>query len=805
MQSNAADTHQPGLTNMDPWDSTEKWEQAFDALTDHVMILNGTGHILWANRSIRQTFESRLGRLLGQHYSRIYYGNAVPSPPPPWDPVLSGALSAVLETSFPALPGQFLVSCHPLFDRQGRQWGAILVVKDITDRKRVEEALKKIAQNDTVPGSIAFLRALVRDLCQALHTPYALLAELEEPRSQEVHTLAIWDNGHYIDNFSWTPPPHLFQDLLKAKGCAWNHHVTELFPPHLVPHSWPISEYLGSILRGQAGQIIGLLLTFHSEPITNLHVAQSIVQLFAARAAGELQRKKTEDALRDSEQRYRAIVENAYDLIVETDPTGQCLYVSPNCEDVLGYEAAGMLGKNFFDFSHPDERPSLLESFRAQVLSLQKFNLVCRLRHKQSEWRLFESHIHPLRTTEGSMVGVIVTRDVTERKRLEEERIRSTKLESVGLLAGGIAHDFNNILTSVFANIGLAKMTANKITGAGHPSAKTIMERLAAAEKACLRARDLTKQLLTFAKGGVPVKNTASISTIISDTVEFALRGSAVRCELNLAPDLWPVEVDEGQISQVMQNLVINADQAMPEGGRIEVEAGNLLLLPHTALPLKPGRYVQVSVADQGVGILPEHLSKIFDPYFTTKQKGSGLGLATTYAILKSHDGHIEVASQLGRGTRFRLYLPASSDTRHATAERAETVFRGTGRLLIMDDEADIREVLENMLAEMGFDVTAVSDGHQAVMQYTQALMEGRPYRAVILDLTIPGGMGGKETARAILDRHPPACIIVSSGYSHDPVMGKSEGSGISAFIAKPYNIFDLSRTLERVWGQPPL
>jgi len=780
----------------EPWDSHEKWEQAFDALPDHVMILDRAGVVLWANRSIRDIFGHTNCPLLGQHYSLLYYGETRPSPPPPWEPVLAGALSAILETSFPTLPGFYLASCHPLFNSQGAQWGAILVVKDITERKRVEEALKKIAQNDSAPGSIPFLRGLVRDLCSALKTPYALLADLEAPSSPEVKTLAVLANRQFMDNFSWTPPSPLMQELLKVKGCVWNHHVGDIFPPHTLAHTWLINGYLGIALRGQAGQIIGILLTFHSEPLANLHVAQSIVQLFGARAASELQRKKTEDALRDSEQRYRAIVENAYDLIIETSPSGNCHYVSPNSVEVLGYRAHEMVGKKFFDFLHPEDRRVLADSYHTNVLSMEKIDMVCRLRNKQSEWRVFESHIRPLRTTEGAVVSVIVTRDITERKRLEEERLRSTKLESVGLLAGGIAHDFNNILTSVFANIGLAKMMAAKHASTAF---STMVERLGAAEKACLRARDLTKQLLTFAKGGVPVKSATAIATIITDTVEFALRGSAIRCDLEVAEDLWPVDADEGQISQVLQNLVINADQAMPEGGTIRLEAHNIVITAQTHLQLKPARYVQVTVSDQGIGIPPEHLQKIFDPYFTTKQKGSGLGLATTYSIIKGHEGHIEVTSTLGKGTRFRLYLPASSQEDIPPSEQSDGLYQGKGRILIMDDEAEIREVLANMLREMDFEVDAVSDGQQAVALYGKAWEAGIPYTATIVDLTIPGGMGGKEAFRHIKELDQQALVIVSSGYCNDSVMANSAKFGFSGFIAKPYNIHDLSQTLRRV------
>ena len=777
------------------FDNAEQWEQAFDALTDHVMILDRTGKIVWANQAIRHQVETQIGSIIGQHYRLPYYGNRRPKTPPPWETVLAGALSAVVETTFPSLPGYFLVSCYPLFDSQGMQWGIISVAKDITDRKRIEEALRKMAQSDPAPGSFGFLRSLIKDLCHAINVPYAILADIEKMDQPMTRTVAVWANGAYIENFFWSPPHELFRDLLRVKDCTWNTGATPLFPSSSPLASWQVTSYMGSALRGPAGQIIGLLVVMSPKPITNTHVAKPIVQLFASRAASELQRKKIEDALRDSEQRYRAIMENAYDVIFEINHQGICKYVSPNCQVVLGHDITDMLGKSFFDFVHPEERHSLSESFDAHIKALQEIDMICRLQTREGEWRWFESHIHPFRTSTGSVIGVIVTRDITEQKRLEEERLRATKLESVGLLAGGIAHDFNNILTSVFANIGLAKMATTKDSSPKH----SVVERLSAAEKACLRARDLTKQLLTFSKGGAPVKSTTSIATIITDTVQFALRGSHVNYQLCISEDLWPVEVDEGQISQVIQNLVINADQAMPEGGTITVKTDNYSVSTETDLPLKPGNYVRVAITDLGIGIPQEHLPKIFDPYFTTKQKGSGLGLATTYSIVKRHDGHITATSELGKGTSFTIYLPASSEKQTSTEESLDDLIQGQGRILIMDDEAEIQEVLGKMLQQLGFDVDFAADGETVLQNYTHALQCGRHYIATILDLTIPGGMGGKETLKKIKVLDPQATVIVSSGYSNDPVLARFEEFGFSGVIAKPYNLVDLSKTLSQV------
>ncbi|MFB3146731.1 MAG: ATP-binding protein, partial [Nitrospirales bacterium] len=389
-------------------------------------------------------------------------------------------------------------------------------------------------------------------------------------------------------------------------------------------------------------------------------------------------------------------------------------------------------------------------------------------------------------------------RDITERRRMDEERVRATKLESIGILAGGIAHDFNNILTAVFANIGLAKMLSVKEGASLNPA---IVERLTAAEKACLRARDLTKQLLTFAKGGTPVKNRASVARFITETAGFALRGSNVRCDLTLPDHLWSVEVDEGQMSQVIQNLIINADHAMPDGGVIQIKAENIAVDSWHGLPIKSGQYVKVSIQDQGSGIPPENLSKIFDPYYTTKQKGNGLGLATTYSIIKRHEGHITVQSEPGIGTNFVFYVPAVEKGEPEIVVEESRVMQGSGRLLVMEDEEDIRDILGTMLVHLGYEVDFATDGSVAIELYRQAQEAGKPFTATILDLTIPGGVGGREAIQHLKALDQNVVALVSSGYSNDPVIATPEQFGFKGMVAKPYNLSDLGKALDRALG----
>ncbi len=393
---------------------------------------------------------------------------------------------------------------------------------------------------------------------------------------------------------------------------------------------------------------------------------------------------------------------------------------------------------------------------------------------------------------DGSMAGLAgIMIDITEQKKAEEERLRFSKLESLSTLAGGIAHDFNNILTAILGNIGLA-MLDGKIED-------RVQERLARAEQACLRAQSLAQQLLTFAKGGAPLLKSISIAKLLKESPILALSGSKSRHEVSIPGDLWSVEADEAQINQVISNLLINADQAMPRGGIIKIKAENSLVETGSNLPISKGKYVKIAIADQGIGISPKNLDQIFDPYFSTKQKGNGLGLATAYSIIKNHSGHIQVESQLDVGATFHIYLPATD--KGVPAAEPETVkpTMGQGKVLVMDDEEMVREVLGGMLSRLGYEADFASDGSQAIEKFVQAKEANQAFAAVILDLTIPGGMGGKEAIQGLLKIDPQVKAIVSSGYSDDPIMADFRKYGVSEVIAKPYRVSELSKILRRV------
>jgi PAS domain S-box-containing protein len=498
------------------------------------------------------------------------------------------------------------------------------------------------------------------------------------------------------------------------------------------------------------------------------------------------ERRRADQALRESEERYRQLVEESFDGVFIQKGSG-IVFANRRMHEMLGYEDGLLEGREYRIVYNPQRRDEIRE--RVEML-LKGESVPSRFETEllRSDGSLFSAEVSARSVRFGAEPGIqIWIRDVTDQKRAEQELLRIEKLESTGILAGGIAHDFNNILTAILGNISLARF---------HTEAGTkVFERLASAEKAALRARSLTHQLLTFAKGGEPIKKAVVITDIVRDSCEFALRGSNVRYEISAPDDLWTVEVDPGQINQVINNLVINADHAMPDGGLIKVELENTTTCPADRNRDRPARHVRISIADSGVGIVQEFLPKIFDAYFTTKEQGSGLGLATAFSIVKNHRGDIRVESEPGRGTIFHIYLPAVQGPGSEEAPKEELV-RGKGRILLMDDEESIRQVAGDLLMLLGYSVEVARDGSEAIEVFSRARESADPFDAVIMDLTVPGGMGGREAVKRILKMDPHAKVIVSSGYSNDPVMAEHEKFGFRGVVVKPFSAEELSKAL---------
>lgn len=519
-----------------------------------------------------------------------------------------------------------------------------------------------------------------------------------------------------------------------------------------------------------------------------LELLPSLIEKILRKQQLTEERKKAEIALRESEEKYRNVVERANDGVVIVQDT-IIKYINPRKAEVIGFTVDEMINTPFIDYVHPDEVSRVSDFYRRRLAGEDVppiYETV--LRHKNGRKIEVELNVGfiPYETKNSLLV---IVRDITERKRLEEELLNVQRLESIGILAGGIAHDFNNILTSILGNAYLAKRHCK-------PEDK-IHHRLEELEKAALRAKDLSNQFITFSKGGEPIKEKRSIAQLLKDATHFTLSGSNVECDISLPEDLGQVEIDSGQIRQVFNNLVVNAKDSMLSGGLLEVTAENAVIGDKTVLPLKPGNYIKISFKDHGTGIPEEDLPRIFDPYFTTKKQKRGLGLTTVFSIMKHHDGYISVTSKEGEETTASVYFPSTGKEKTTGEEQEPETYKGKGKILLMDDEEMIRTVVGEMLEYLGYETILAKDGAEAIAKYNLEVKEtGWPFDAVIMDLTVPGGMGGKECIEKLLEIDPDVKALVSSGYSNDPIMANFQEYGFRGVVTKPYKIEELGKAL---------
>ena len=516
------------------------------------------------------------------------------------------------------------------------------------------------------------------------------------------------------------------------------------------------------------------------------------------------ERKRAEGRLVAERERLLVTLQSIGDGVITTNVRGEVRVINTVAEKLTGWtqdEAYGRPITEVFNIcceetGAPCENPVDEVIASGRIIGLANHTTLVARNGRQ---RSIADSAAPIRDGENTIIGaVLVFRDVTEQMRTDAELQKVKRLESIGILAGGIAHDFNNILTAILGNINLALLEPELPEGTGRL--------LAEAEQASIRARKLSRQLLTFSKGGSPVKEVSSLGDVIRDSADFVLHGDKVSCSYDIPDDLWLAQIDKAQIGQVIQNLVLNASLAMADGGRIVISCRNVVgeAHPHSAASQSEsfsaaGGYVEITVEDTGEGIPPEIMDRIFDPYFSTREDGSGLGLSIAHSIVYSHGGSIAVDSAVGRGTRVRVRLPASTEgTPMASEPTTGTAATKKATVLVMDDEEMVQAVRTSMRHYFGHEVTVAGDGEAAVQLYRDRLEQGRVFDLVIMDLTIPGGMGGKEAVREVLRLDPEARVVVASGYSDDPILADCETYGFCAAIVKPFQTQDLASVLER-------
>jgi two-component system cell cycle sensor histidine kinase/response regulator CckA len=660
---------------------------------------------------------------------------------------------------------------YSIKNKKGEVVGLVGVHNDITGRKKAEEKLKKSERRLRESQEVARLGSwdldLVSQKLEWSEETYNLFDKTPDeftPSFDEFAQLVHLDDRETMrTNFNKAleingSPYHVAVRIINDSGREW------------------VMEAFGAVRRDESGKPLGIFGT-----------AQDITD-----------QKKSEEVLRQKEEMMRNLLDSVDEGFIVVDRDYRILSANRAFCDQVGLNPANIVGKHCFAVSHKTDQPCFENGSecapRLVFETGEPHVAVHRHMDQKNEMIFVETKAFPLKDRSGQVTSVIeVINNITEKQLLEEERLKIQKLEAVGTLAGGIAHDFNNLLQGVFGYISMAKLNLD-------PGQKSLAM-LEQAEKALHMSVNLTTQLLTFSKGGKPVRRKMKLPAVIENAVKFTLSGSRVDYELEVDGALWPVDADEGQISQVIQNIVLNAEQAMPMGGTVKILAKNFpagqkglpAVLPH-------GNYVLISLTDSGIGIPAEYLPKIFDPYFTTKDKGSGLGLATSYSIIKNHGGMIEVRSEMGKGSTFLVWLPAVE----AVKEMADSVaVTGSAirkaRILLMDDEEIVRNIAGEMIRSLGHEVEFAINGEEAITKYKEALLQGKRFDAVILDLTIRGGMGGEAVIKTLFLLDPDVKAVVSSGYADSAAISQYEAFGFRTCLTKPYSIEKLNSTINSI------
>ncbi len=658
---------------------------------------------------------------------------------------------------------------YPVFDTDGNVVQYIETIIDITCRKEAEKALE--LEREKLRNNLDFIQKLIDAIPNPIY--YKDTRSIYLGCNKSFEELHGFRKEEIIGQSAYKLFPKDYAEKLQERDRALisrpgvQVHETSLLYADGVMRDVIINKATFSNLDGSVGGLVGVVID-----ITERKRAEREINFLAS------------------------IIRNMHDAVCAIDPENKVIFWNEGAEKMFGYQSEEIIGRpvtiiipsecemeisHCFNFLNGQERIPTYESIRIS---------------KDGKRFPVEVTAVPLYDMDHRIAGcAAITKDIRDRKKMEEELLKASKIESIGVLAGGIAHDFNNLLTAIMSSISTAKdMT--------EPEGE-INELLTIAKRASRNAKDLTYQLLSFARGSVPERETASVAELLKESIKFVMSGSNVKYKLFVEDSLWPVEMDKAQITQVIHNLALNAREAMQEGGVLTIHAENNMITKKDNMPLREGRYVKISISDQGSGIPEDIVQKIFDPYFTTKKmgikKGTGLGLALCYVIIKNHEGFITVDSKVGEGTTFTFYLPASVGEERAEREQEHRIISGKGKVLIMDDEEIIEKIASIMFRRMGYEITFAKDGSETIKLYERAMESGQKFDIVILDLTIPGEEGGKETIKRLLEIDPHVKAIVSSGYCEDPVMSNYRRYGFKDVLPKPYEVEELSEVVYRV------
>jgi two-component system, cell cycle sensor histidine kinase and response regulator CckA len=735
-------------------------QQIMDTASVAIGLVDKTGRITHANRRMAEMFGRTLEELVGSEYVDLVHPSERETGRNNMLALLASEIpSADLERLYMRKDGTEFwghLACRRFYDIHGNELGLLGVIADISKRKQAEEAL-------------LYFQMAVGSSTDAIGmaTPAG-----RHYYQNEAYTKLFGLSVSEVDGVSG-PPATVYADEKVGrkifdtimKGISFVGEVKMLDKDRKERDIY-LRAYS---IKNKDGYIVGLV-GMHTD-IT--------------------ERKREEEARRENQARLDLALQSAHMGVWHFEIKDNRRYFDDLTCQLLGIDPATFTGtlEEFLRAVHPEDHEKIKTALARTIEQDDNYEPSYRVIWPDGSVHYIAARGRLVRDDKGQPAKINgILWEITDQRLLEDERLKTEKLESIGTLAGGIAHDFNNLLQGIFGFISMAKLTFDQKDKS--------LAMLTQAEKALHQSVNLTAQLLTFSKGGTPVKKVFALRPLIENSVAFALSGSRIKHETIIDENLRSVEADEGQIGQVIQNIVLNADQAMPLGGTIRISVRNMpaeAIVPSVNLR---GDFVEISIRDQGTGIPAEHLTRIFDPYFTTKVKGSGLGLATSYSIIKNHGGLLRVQSEVHKGTTFFIYLPASSVNVDEPKSQARSAVVRKGRILVMDDDEMIRAVTGELLTELGHIIAFAQTGEAALEIYQAAREAGNPFDVVILDLTIRGGMGGIEALQKLKESDPNVKAIVSSGYSDDVALSNYRGQGFRAFLKKPYNLEELQITL---------